>query len=609
MNNRKASHLPKVIYFNRDFPSQEPPQDLIVNFKSLNLFNNLSIEKAIARHAICDYYNSSYAPMVPFRPSEVMCAGISTLDIVLKVALKRAKNILVATPYDTGLGGYQMTQLFTESVYGGDVIALPTIAPDFKLDAKILAETLQDTPDVCALVLNATNIRMSNEELENIIYVLKQYPNLLLVLDHRNAYLQPTIKTLLINIPELRKRLIIITSLSKEFALSNSPIRKPIIEVLAVGNALLLNEIEDLYHRNYFVPDVTAHVLVAIHFKGKCTLFGEFIENEKHKIWLKDSRKIYEDRKTALIAKLKNLKLSIFSTAYEPFIFVDMRFLLGQNLLSKTTSDKKNETDVFQNDEDIAVYFFHTAGVNCLPGSALKIHKDRGILAFSYMLNRNDLRRGMNLFEQALINIPAYKSKLDQLITAEKINALYALAHTSKKQSSKELLACLETFTQTEARSVVCSGQTLLMETVWTKSAPYILLALVERGANINAVNKEGNNLIHLAAKFNRSAYLEVLLTYNTSAILNQVNYAGQTPLDVAKFYDSREAYRTLSKSGAKCANHQLKTFLSRNLMHADGNLQHPFLKNRYLFFYQDKIDASESGDELRNTYSISKAN
>lgn len=128
MDTRISPPTQAYLFCNRDYPILEPASELLRDLKKHRpLIENIShiqrfeLNEAVEK-AICDYYNCSYTPQIPYSSSEVMAVEEPVIDLVIKVALKRAKNILVTVPLDRGFDGYAMSQLFASGVYNGGII-------------------------------------------------------------------------------------------------------------------------------------------------------------------------------------------------------------------------------------------------------------------------------------------------------------------------------------------------------------------------------------------------------------------------------------------------------------------------------------------------------
>ena len=61
------------------------------------------------------------------------------------------------------------------------------------------------------------------------------------------------------------------------------------------------------------------------------------------------------------------------------------------------------------------------------------------------------------------------------------------------------------------------------------------MATLIEAGANMRAIDRQGNTVLHLAAGYGRSTVCDLLRPHLSAADAQQPNNAGQTPADVAR--------------------------------------------------------------------------
>lgn len=94
---------------------------------------------------------------------------------------------------------------------------------------------------------------------------------------------------------------------------------------------------------------------------------------------------------------------------------------------------------------------------------------------------------------------------------------------------------------------------------------------LIRRGANVNAIDCNGNTVLHLAC-IERCESDIIKCLVDGGAIVDAINYAGQTPLDIACDMRHYELLPTLLKAGA----------VANRVVDADGNtvLHKVFMSN-----------------------------
>jgi ankyrin repeat protein len=145
-----------------------------------------------------------------------------------------------------------------------------------------------------------------------------------------------------------------------------------------------------------------------------------------------------------------------------------------------------------------------------------------------------------------------YRSSLQQLLTQDKglIHSKYlgdSLLHQAAWQGQTEIAKLLiEKGANVNAQNE--EGNTPLHFAAWEGQTETVKL-LIEKGANVNAQNEEGNSPLHLAAMFGKTETVKLLL--EKGANVNAQDEKGNTPLHFAAWQGKTETVKLLLEKGA----------------------------------------------------------
>lgn len=342
------------------------------------------------RQAIVDLYKMYY-PSVTYTLNEVMFshganqALWNALSIFLQEKNGQPDIALTFEPYFSQYKS-QITAL------GGQLITIASSTPSLQPSMDDLRATLTRYPQAKVLILNYPNNpsgkTLTENEIHYLVKILKDYPNLVLILDdvYRDLSFKPCF-SLLDAEPGLKHRTIVINSGSK--GLIGAPDLR--IGIVAAPEAWIKLMIQQQLLTTAGVSTLSqAAFIAAVYHKT----------NVQHNLWEKSAQQEYQAGLQLVSRQLPPMKLSL---AYPPdggfYLLVDASAWLGHEILLtpdqapnavapllKEIANKPLATDI-----DIVSYLLYAAGVAVVPGSAFGLDPKKGLLRLSCAASQDQL--------------------------------------------------------------------------------------------------------------------------------------------------------------------------------------------------------------------------
>ena len=284
---------------------------------------------------------------VTFSPAEVVAdsGGKALLALLFRTLLKPDDCVLSSLPC---YGSYHGMI----NILGAGITGIPCgIEDGFRLSADKLAQALGQHGKKARVFLlnnphNPTGVLYSKDELRDFARVLKDYPNLWIILDevYENlVYDGGQYTSLLAVAPELRSRLIVLNSASKTYAMTGWRLG------YALGTAEIMNPVREMMSKCSANPcSITQAATVA-------ALQGDHG-------YLDHWRESFSARRDRIVTVLQAFpELKTVTPEAGMFLYYHCGGLLGA-----TTPDGMT----IQTSSDLAAYFLHEAGVAVVPGAA-----------------------------------------------------------------------------------------------------------------------------------------------------------------------------------------------------------------------------------------------
>lgn len=290
--------------------------------------------------AIINKYQREHG--IKFQPSEVVAdsGGKALLAGIFRALLQ--KNDRVITPLPCYGSYWGMIEIL-----GAEIVGIPCgIDEKFRLRPQQLALTLEKQGDNAKILLlnnphNPTGVMYSETELHDFAQVLKNYPNLWIILDevYENlVYDGENYRSLLTLAPELRSRLIVVNSISKTYAMTG----------WRLGYALASSEIMDKVRT--IMAKCSANPSTITQAATIAALNGDHG-------YLDHWRESFSTRRNKIIAALQEFpQLHTVTPQAGMFLYYHCSGLLG--------------TQGIKTSNDLAAYFLREARVALVPGSA-----------------------------------------------------------------------------------------------------------------------------------------------------------------------------------------------------------------------------------------------
>lgn len=358
--------------------------------------------------AIVALYNHYY-PKVKFSADEVIVTvGASqALYHAFNIALaKTGGQVLVFEPYFS-------TYKPQINALGGELIVIPTAEEKFRPKAAKLKATLQKYPNTKAILLNYPNnpssVAITRAELETLATVLRDYPELMVIIDDVYRDFATAEHVTLIDVaPDLLKQCVIINSGSKglvgapDMRVGMMSAHKNIIQKITANQLNMVSGVSWL--SQFVLIKVIAATLNA---------------DPTQVAWLNTSREVYQASVKFLDNALQTLGLTTIPAQGGFFLLVNASSLMHrpvpETVIVKDQhgQDQKLEhlpkligTTHFKTDRDIANYLLHAAGVASVRGSGFGIAETAGYLRFSCANSIATLQQVVNNLKPALAAIP-----------------------------------------------------------------------------------------------------------------------------------------------------------------------------------------------------------
>ncbi len=290
--------------------------------------------------AIIGKYQREYG--MTFQPSEVVAdsGGKTLLANIFRALLQ--KNDRVITPLPCYGSYWGMIEIL-----GAKITGIPCgINENFRLSPKKLALMLKEKGDKAKIFLlnnpnNPTGVLYSEAELRDFAQVLKNYPNLWIILDEvyeKLVYDGENYVSLLRVAPELRSRIIVVNSISKTYAMTGWRLG------YALGSAEVMDKVRAIMAKCSANPCSITQAATVTALNGD----HDYLDH-----W----RESFTIRRNKIITALQQFpQLKTVTPQAGMFVYYHCGGLLG-------TKDIKTSND-------LAAYFLHEAKVALVPGSA-----------------------------------------------------------------------------------------------------------------------------------------------------------------------------------------------------------------------------------------------
>ncbi len=292
------------------------------------------------KKAIIAKYQRDYG--ITFSPSEVVAdsGGKALLAVLFRTILQQGDRVIMPLPC---YGSYHGMI----NILDAEIAGIPCgIEDNFRLSPEKLAATLAEQGNQARVFIlnnpnNPTGMVYSAAELRDFATILKNYPNIWIILDevYENlVYDGGRYASLLALAPELRSRLIVVNSISKTYAMTGWRLG------YALGSTEVMDKVRSIMAKCSANPcSITqAATITAL--------------NGDHG-YLKNWQESFSARRDKIIAALRPFpQLRTITPQGGMFLYYHCGALLGTGSI-KTSSN-------------LAAYFLHAANVAVVPGAA-----------------------------------------------------------------------------------------------------------------------------------------------------------------------------------------------------------------------------------------------
>ncbi|RDD41723.1 Transient receptor potential cation channel subfamily A member 1 [Trichoplax sp. H2] len=97
------------------------------------------------------------------------------------------------------------------------------------------------------------------------------------------------------------------------------------------------------------------------------------------------------------------------------------------------------------------------------------------------------------------------------------------------------------------------------------------LYFLVQNGASMGTLDKEGNTLLHIAAKANHRDTIKQILKHTNAKDINTRNTSGQKPIHIAAIYGHKRVIQNMIKNGADINSKDIHSYYPLHYVAKDG--------------------------------------
>jgi aspartate/methionine/tyrosine aminotransferase len=341
-----------------------------------------------------------YGSKVVIRPEHILftIGGAGALHSIFSVINKRMPGGIIVTPYPHyGLytGPQSKNRLFPIPVMEEKGYRLSAVSLSKHLDAAI-AQAKKEGVKVSAILLcdpnNPLGTALDEDELQKIACILKNHPDIFIILDEAYAEIRLSGKhelSLLGVAPKLKDRIILMRSATKALSAAG--------ERMAVIVAFNETIIGDLLQENV---NVHGHAPRSLQY-----VFAEAIEN-LDRIELENLRDYYKPQVEYVTERLKKMAAAMPDSHYQKegafYVLADLSDLLGQEI-SAEAARALGKKGKITTDEELIYSLLFDNGVLIAPLSYFGVSNRRGYVRVTCSGGEMELEELMDRLEKRLV--------------------------------------------------------------------------------------------------------------------------------------------------------------------------------------------------------------
>ncbi len=353
----------------------------------------------VARVKISQALTRWYGNKLEIEPQHVLftVGGAGALSSIFTVINKRFPNSYILTPfphYSLYVGSQRQNKLYPINVMQEKGYRLTAAILDRALKAA-MQQAQQEGSRVSAILLcdpnNPLGTALDVEELQKIVAVLKQYPDLLIILDEAYSEMRWTgeqFLSLLRVAPELKDRIILMRSATKALSAAG--------ERMAVTIAFNDDLMADLIQENV---NVYGHAPRSLQFA-----FAEAME-KLDAIELNNLRNYYKPQVDYVTKRLLHMGAAMPDRHYQVegafYIVADFSDLLGEQIFPDAAR-ALNKSGKVTTDEELIYSLLFDDGVMIAPLSYFGLSHRLGYVRITCSAGESELEELMNRLEKRL---------------------------------------------------------------------------------------------------------------------------------------------------------------------------------------------------------------